>query len=433
MKKNALFFTFILFVILLAGCGGNDELGECNYDKRGKYKCSGDKSYWCGRPDSDYEWVFQKDCEYGCSAGKCLPKPCTQTIPVDSGSNLMWSSKVERKSLDNATKYCENLEENGYNDWRLPNIDALRTLIQNCPNTSPNGKCAVSNECLTTGGYTDDCKICGASNTAISKLGDSEKFWSSSICADGCYYRSAWSVDFSSGEIFTEVIQLHYATKTVYVDQDLNVLQDIRCVRTKKTEGGSNNQNPCDPNPCIGVANSTEVCIAVNMTKYLCECEDGFTWNKTSCDIWCDKSNMTPCKDAETNFMWSANSTSEMTWDEAKSYCEALGEGNYDNWRFPSIDELRSLIDGCSNTKQGGKCKVSATNGCLSSKDCWDSSCNSCGQTSAATISKFGDSDIFWSSSIRSDRNDSAWYVDFSDGKVHNEVKSNSYYVRCVR
>ncbi len=142
----------------------------------------------------------------------------------------MWSSKVERMSFDKAVGYCENLVENGYNDWRLPNIDALRTLIQNCPNTSPNGKCAVSGECLTTGGYTDDCKTCGASNTLISKLGDSGKFWSSSICSKGCYYSSAWSVDFSTGKVYPEVKQVHWAVKD-YIDQNDNVLLDIRCVR----------------------------------------------------------------------------------------------------------------------------------------------------------------------------------------------------------
>ena len=421
MKKNTLFFTCVFFVILLAGCGGND-LGECDFGNLREYKCSGKDLYFC----STGGWFVIKECKSGCdsSPGRQAHCFCKQTQSTAGlGATLMWSSKISPKTFDEAEKYCDNfVSSKGYNDWRLPNIDALRTLIQNCPNTSPMGKCAVSNECLTDG-YTDDCETCGASNPAISKLDDTGVFWSSSDSSGYSDYR--WTVDFTDGSIHS------YRSREGdgYATNKFN----FRCVRTKKAEGGSNNQNPCDPNPCIGVANSTEVCTAVNTTKYLCECEDGFTWNKTSCDIWCDKSNTTPCKDAETDFMWSAKSTSEMTWDEAKSYCEALGEGNYDNWRFPTIDELRSLIDGCSNTKSGGKCKVSATNGCLSSKDCWDSSCNSCGQTNAATISKFGDSDIFWSSSVRSDRDDSAWYVDFSDGKVHNEVKSNSYYVRCVR
>ncbi|MBP5435024.1 DUF1566 domain-containing protein [bacterium] len=193
--------------------------------------------------------------------------------------------------------------------------------------------------------------------------------------------------------------------------------------------------NPCEPNPCVGVANSTEICNAVDVIKYSCECKEGFSWENHSCDIFCSALSPTPCKDSETGLMWSAKSSERLGLEKAKSYCEALKEGGFSNWRLPSIDELRSLIDGCSNTKYGGKCKVSAVNGCLSSDqsdECYSDLCKSCGQTSAALISKFGDFESFWSISSVTRGDGYIWVVDFNSGGVYPSTLT-PYYFRCVR
>ena len=43
-------------------------------------------------------------------------------------NNLQWSEKATYSmNWDKAKQYCENLDEGGHNDWRLPNIDELRT------------------------------------------------------------------------------------------------------------------------------------------------------------------------------------------------------------------------------------------------------------------------------------------------------------------
>ncbi len=51
---------------------------------------------------------------------------------VDNNSNLEWqdsySSSIKKTSWKDAIDYCENLELNGKNDWRLPNINELYSI-----------------------------------------------------------------------------------------------------------------------------------------------------------------------------------------------------------------------------------------------------------------------------------------------------------------
>jgi hypothetical protein len=165
--------------------------------------------------------------------------------------NLEWSDRSpEEMTWNLAKQYCKNLKEGGFTDWRLPNIDELRTLIKNCPKTEPGGECKVSenNRCLEekcgTSHFHSSCSCDGKSNNDgyYSKLGDDNKFWlwSSSTASKFWLWSSstaskfwlwsyftaskksdvavgsAWCVNFYSGEVYSAI---------------KNTSGNVRCVR----------------------------------------------------------------------------------------------------------------------------------------------------------------------------------------------------------
>ena len=129
--------------------------------------------------------------------------------------SLIWSDPSANEMNWSSTKqYCEDLTEGGYTDWRLPNIDELRTLIQNHSGTQTGGTCKISEKAgkLAWSDRTRDCN--GRDGSNFSKLGDTDWFWSSSTRSD--YTNSAWYVGFKNGDVLND-----YKSNSYYV----------RCVR----------------------------------------------------------------------------------------------------------------------------------------------------------------------------------------------------------
>ena len=71
-------------------------------------------------------------------------------------------------------------------------------------------------------------------------------------------------------------------------------------------------------------------------------CEENYSW-VSSRFSWVDMNCviMDTYTDPETHLTWSVLSFDE--WSDAVSYCDELEEGGYDDWRLPTIDELRTL------------------------------------------------------------------------------------------
>ena len=114
---------------------------------------------------------------------------------------LQWS-KLSPNSMDHlhALLYCQDLEEDGHNDWKLPNIDELRTLIKNCSKTEKGGSCKVGRECKSRK-CTEPINSCSCEKESnYSKLGDGGvNLWSQSRVSDlSGYY---WEAGFHNGSI----------------------------------------------------------------------------------------------------------------------------------------------------------------------------------------------------------------------------------------
>ena len=135
--------------------------------------------------------------------------------------NLQWS-KVAPKVLDlnDAISYCKNLNEAGHSDWKLPNIDELRSLIIDSEYTEIGGKCKISE---IAGQLSSDLvglhdSICrGNSGDNNSKLGDTGTFLSSSTVTET---GGPWYINFRGGGISYDV-----AINGVYAGFN------VRCVR----------------------------------------------------------------------------------------------------------------------------------------------------------------------------------------------------------
>ena len=205
--------------------------------------------------------------------------------------------------------------------------------------------------------------------------------------------------------------------------------------------------NPCDPNPCNGITNSTGSC-AVSGTSYSCGCNSGYFWNGQKCAVLpeCSATSGTPCKDSTSGLIWSKKAENTMAWQDAKNYCIRYTEGGFSSWHLPNIDELKTLL--INADKILTECDLSETNNCLSMSNCW--SCETCMETGTAATSgntcsnwgtsysdgrysKFKETGWFWSSSTQSANSNNAFGISFNVGGISDYARSYDHDVRCVR
>ena len=120
---------------------------------------------------------------------------------------------------------------------------------------------------------------------------------------------------------------------------------------------------------------------------------------------------------------WSKISSKEMTWSEAKKYCENS------EWRLPTISELKSLVKNCSATIVN--CKISDE--CLFTS-CDSKGCKGCLYANDGRYSTLNDSEDLWSASEVHHQSDNVWYLGFGDGaSIYSESKSAKHKFRCIR
>ncbi len=170
-------------------------------------------------------------------------------------------------------------------------------------------------------------------------------------------------------------------------------------------------------------------------------------------------------RDTNTGLVWEKSyGESGTTVNDVKRYCNGLklgynGGNLYDDWRAPTIDELRTLIVGCDKTALDGACELThACNkeSCLGVDPYYAENCK-CGNNGGPV--EFPDDDpedefetwcymdgsfepwcnLYYSQTYvpkGTTQTDRLVYVQFYDGKVGTiapNTNNGTFYVKCVR
>ena len=208
---------------------GQCDVGSCEPDCSGK-SCGDDG---CGGSCGT--------CDAGatCQDGTCSTEPPVG-IWTDPESGLMWMDPPvyfapgSPKNWTVAKESCESLVLEGHEDWRLPTLDELRTLIRGCENTMAGGACAATDACFNPECFVDSPPCfdgCPASEGPVDAGAGMGCYWPEAFgMKASCFlYWSSLSVP-TTDTLTTYIATVNFDDATVdYFPEDGNL--DIRCVR----------------------------------------------------------------------------------------------------------------------------------------------------------------------------------------------------------
>lgn len=360
--------------------------------------------------------------------GKCAAEGKNVRNKYRKIGNLEWSDVIGNfdwlvKSDDFS---CENLEEDGYTDWREPNIDELRTLMgDNLSKLGDSGWFRASAPRQSDG-----------SRDGHWRKGSTGWFWSNSP------FNVYWVASFDDG------IEIYFHKKDALKWLSFK----MRCVRQGDVEACKTAKKYNDfyywkhylenfpKGKCVAEARAAlekedfEACEKTKKgentravwEKYL----QKFPKGKCSNEANAVKNEFKKVGGLE----WSDISETIYGFEKAVDYCKQLKEGGHSDWRLPTIDELRTLIQNCSKTESDGKCKMDG----IKSWQQYLDECE-CGNrdNNAGYYSKLGDDDNVWlwsSSPLSGDGEEGRmWGIYFGGGSMGDSSIACGHYVRCVR
>jgi len=263
------------------------------------------------------------------------------------------------------------------------------------------GKCEEGYDCNSN----NKCEKIGGDNDPVSDDTDTKPDEDSDTTPDD-------DADTDSG--YSDTTPDKDSDTTPDDDTDTGSFEDTDMIPDKDTDMTSDNEpdedensvdedidtdtipaDPCNPNPCSSVSNSTKICTATSATNYSCGCNDGYYWwgieagctdkltignictgqdkcYDNSSEIACPSSSSadfygqdaqytnkcTPQSfssstnvvvDNNTGLTWEKSpSSSTYTWANRATHCNELNSSNYggkSNWRVPNPSELLTIVD----------------------------------------------------------------------------------------
>ncbi|MGD9972748.1 MAG: DUF1566 domain-containing protein, partial [Desulfatirhabdiaceae bacterium] len=264
--------------------------------------------------------------------------------PETNGGNA--GTPGEETDTEDFIKALNDANYGGHRDWRLPTINELASIVDHSiPYPGPTIHATYF------------------SNTAASE------HWSSTTSANST--NGAWNVSFDYGDG-------GFGSKSYS--------RYVRAVRGGEQSGSFDNLG-------VGLFDAEENQTIQNSSNVGC----GLVNNEDG-----------TVTDSFTGLMWQNEiSDNVMVWKDALAHCEELPQGEYMDWRLPTIEELRSLVD---YTRYSPAINI-------------DFFLN----TGYATASRY------WSSTTLANSTINALGVDFYYGRENPSPKGSTSYVRAVR
>jgi len=178
---------------------------------RYEHDCTCD--YRCEQGDECGDDGCGGTCGAGCDAADtCSRNLCAPPIYTDPDTGLMWKNSGAYSATLNACLW-ENL--GGYDDWRVPSFDELRTLVTGCPATATGGACQVTSTCTSQATcYDSSCEGCGYGCFAPPRF--NEPACNNTLVSDTRDGSYRWTLNLGSGAI----------SRTMF-----NGYEFVRCVR----------------------------------------------------------------------------------------------------------------------------------------------------------------------------------------------------------
>jgi hypothetical protein len=158
------------------------------------------------------------DADVGADAGTCAGGW------YDPTSGLCWQDSPDeiRRDWDDAVAYCDGLTLGGHDEWHLPTIDELRSLIRGCPATMTGGPCGLTNACAGAGCWNEACNGCSSGGP-----GTDGACWPPGLGGTVYFY---WSSSSYAGDA-SVALQVYFYFGSVGGDYRAST-DFVRCVRS---------------------------------------------------------------------------------------------------------------------------------------------------------------------------------------------------------
>jgi hypothetical protein len=226
-----------------------------------------------------------------------------QNSPDTNNDGTIDSS--DKLSQSAAESYCTNLNLSNQSDWRLPNIQAMYSLIN------------FSGE--------DVSSYSGDDTNSLMPFIDTD------------YFSFAYG-DTAVGE---RIIDVQYATSTLYVSKTMNI--DDTMFGVNMADGRIKGYG-------ISIGNTEK-----NFTVQCVRGNESYGENN-----FINNNNQT-ITDTASGLIWEKNDSQlAMDWDAAISYCEENTTASFSDWRLPNAKELQSIIDYNSSPDTSNSAAINA-------------------------------------------------------------------------